>query len=390
MIPTPPVADFLAAHPAFAVLPAPYFESRRSDRAYLDLDLNPRAFIGSNVPWRVELEGGGETTVLARGVNGCCRAFMPVAGQTFDVVLYREGEDGPAARFPLYAHPERFTTQYTAGPYTHQASRAWGEDGAAIVLIQERYPARFDAMRHPVLYVGGDFNYQHVEGLVRYFRTHGVDAWGYKPEYDRDADEPMDALARHEQPALKAFLDLEPAPHLVGLCVGGLYVRALEHDLPHAFTSLTTIGTPHQGSKLAAFYNHTPVVPALHRWLTGDAHAHRYKDASDAVQAFNARVGTHPRVPSRWVVLDDGGHTPDPRYDLTDFALKAWRDPGLTPSEVHTDGLILSAGQALGAPFTVWNTDHAGMINDGLASTYFDAYRAHHQLLRTLEPGGTP
>ncbi len=38
-------------------------------------------------------------------------------------------------------------------------------------------------------------------------------------------------------------------------------------------------------------------------------------------------------------------------------------------------------GQALGNPFAVWPCDHAGMINDGLSATFFDAYQAHLDLV---------
>jgi hypothetical protein len=93
--------------------------------------------------------------------------------------------------------------------------------------------------------------------------------------------------------------------------------------------------------------------------------------------AFNRQVGD---VKFRGVVLDAHDRPLDRRYDVTATALRWLEGPG-----VHTDGLILSEGQAFGKPLAVWNTDHAGMINDGLAGTYFDAYAAHAKLLEGLE-----
>jgi hypothetical protein len=144
----------------------------------------------------------------------------------------------------------------------------------------------------------------------------------------------------------------------------------------HQVASVTTVGAPHTGSRLADVYNAVGVLPALHRLVTGDPRIHKYKDAHQDMVAFNAACG----VKFRGVELDAQGRPLDRRYDVTATALRWLEGP-----RVHTDGLILSEGQAFGKPFAVWNTDHAGMINDGLAGTYFDAYAAHAKLLEGLE-----
>jgi hypothetical protein len=401
--PPSPVAVYLAAHPRYAVLPTPYFEPATADANYLDLDLKPASFLGHGRPWSIEIEANGTTRIPARGSStaGSCSAFLPLGPQSPHTVVvklftYEQGERKLAARFPLAVRPRRFAALYTRGPFAKQVSTRWGEDGCALVLIQRHYPASFTALRHPVLYVGGDFNYQRIEGLVRYFRTHGVNAFGYKPDYDRNADESLLAMGKADRVDAKQWLALAAggAPaHVVGLCLGGLHSRAMKYAEqglagPSMFASLSTVGTPHQGSALADIYNAVPALPMLHRWVTGDGRIHRYKDARIEMRAFNQQVGLQIGVPTRCIVLDATGRTLDPRYALTAPPLQ-WlqaRETASDPRSVHTDGLILSDGQALGTPFATWQTDHAGMINDGLASTYFDAYAAHQALLRALEP----
>lgn len=437
-----PVVQFLAAHPRYAVLPAPYFEPGTDARAYLDLAVRTRAFVPGHPHCQLEVDAGSVTR-LEPGPDGNFTAFIPLVDKPLthvEVRLYQDDDrisvestrhrvglehaaspvsrdNAPrfgstrhgvrrhlVARFPLYLRPWRYVTQYTRGPFAHQISREWGEDGTMLVLLQRHYPATYDRLKHPVLYVGGDFNYQHIEGLVRYFRTHGVDALGYKPDYDRKEGETMLQMAEADYPDVRRWLELASgahSAHIIGLCVGGLLVRGLEHEdrirrepgWPSLFASLTTVGTPNTGSRLADLYNGMTLAPTLHRLLTGDPHIHQYKDARQAMTAFNRAVGLRPEAPTRCVVLDAANRPLDNRYWFTNWPLK-WltgAEEGRAPATVHTDGLILSDGQALGRPFATWNTDHAGMINDGRAGSYFDAYAAHSALLDALEPpGGTP
>ncbi|MDB5096154.1 MAG: hypothetical protein JWM80_575 [Cyanobacteria bacterium RYN_339] len=379
--PQSPVAAFLAAHPRYAVLPAPYFEETAVAASHLDLDLRPGAFLGRGRAWSVEVDTGRTVRFPAHGTSTApsCQAFLDLGAERpkkAEVRLFDAGHH-LAARFTIPTiHPRRFQAQYTVGPYSHQVSRRWGEDGASLVLIQQRYRPEFPRLKHPVVYVGGDFNYQRIENLVRYFRTHGINALGYKPDYDRDPAESLLAMGARDQRDVREWVGLNGggSAHLVGLCLGGILARAMQAAGP--FASLTTVGTPHTGSRLADVYNGVPALPMLHRLVSGDPRIHKYKDAHEDMVAFNREVA----VGFRGVVLDAHDRVMDRRYDVTATALRC-----LEGARVHTDGLILSEGQALGKPYAVWNTDHAGMINDGAAARYFDAYAAHEQLLETLE-----
>ena len=279
-------------------------------------------------------------------------------------------------------------------------AETWGEDGCWLVLLQLRHPPEFWRRTAPVLYVGGDFNFQRIEGVVRYLRVHGVNALGYKPDYDRDPDERFMDMARADLPAIREFLRLAAggrSTDVIGMCVGGLHARGLawaerrelkpDHPL---VASVTSVGTPHTGSELADIYNAIELLPAMHRVLTGDARIHKYKDSRADVAVFDGIVGPLPEVPHGSVVLDPQGERPDPRYDSTDWPLRllvAW-ETGVPPEQVGTDGLITVSSQRHGDRIVTWKTDHAGMINDGRAATYFDAYTAHLRLVESLPRTG--
>jgi pimeloyl-ACP methyl ester carboxylesterase len=368
----PPVSAFLAAHPRYAVLPQPYFEAGTSRSSFLDVDLKPEAFLGAGHLWSVELDAGS----VHRSVQSSaprCTFFLGFEPRDKVELRLFDAERQLRARFTLPIRPQRFTSLYQVGPYTRQVSRAWGEDGLSMVVIQGQYKPDFERLKQPVVYVGGDFNYQRIENLVKYFRTHGVDAYGYKPDYDRDPGESLLQMGQRDALDVDQLVGGRKA-HLVGLCLGGILARAMASR--HDFASVTTVGTPHTGSRLADVYNGIPALPMLHRFVTGDPRIHKYKDAHTDMVAFNAACD----VKFRGVVLDAHDRPLDRRYDVTVTALRC-----LEGANVHTDGLILSEGQAFGKPLAVWNTDHAGMINDGLAGTYFDAYAAHAKLLEGLE-----
>ena len=63
---------------------------------------------------------------------------------------------------------------------------------------------------------------------------------------------------------------------------------------------------------------------------------------------------------------------PDPDTDRPDLYIAAAN----LSEAMHGDRVV------------TWKTDHAGMINDGRASTYFDAYDAHLRLVESLPRPG--
>lgn len=397
-------ARFLAAHPRYEVLPAPYFEPGTRAASFVEVGLNARSYMGPNVAWHAEVDTGAVTRLPARGTSQGkgWSGFLPLgdrAVEKAEVRLYahEHGTVRLAARIALPTiRPTRFNANYVRGPRARQLGRAWGEDGAWLVLIQLRHPPDFWRRATPVLYVGGDFNFQRIEGTVRFLRTHGVNALGYKPDYDRDPDEMFMDMARADLPDVRRFLQLAAGDRptdVIGMCVGGLHVRGLawaerrelrpSHPL---VASITTVGTPHTGSELADIYNGIELLPAMHRLVTGDARIHKYKDSRADVARFNQVVGPLPEVPHGSVVLDPQGERPDPRYDSTDWPLR-WlvsAETGVSPESVGTDGLITVSSQRFGERVVTWKSDHAGMINDGRAATYFDAYQAHLELIESL------
>ena len=161
--------------------------------------------------------------------------------------------------------------------------------------------------------------------------------------------------------------------HALGLCLGGLHLRAMANAAAghEPFLSLTTVGTPNRGSELADAYN-------------GLRLGHRFKDARADVACFNALPQSG--LPVRSVVLQ-ASHALDVRYMLTAPLQQALHgaETHAWPWQVPTDGLLLAEDQALGEVAAVWDTDHAGMINEGRAASYFDAYAAYEALL-----GGLP
>ncbi|MFP5503610.1 MAG: hypothetical protein ACLGIN_14060, partial [Candidatus Sericytochromatia bacterium] len=106
-----------------------------------------------------------------------------------------------------------------------------------------------------------------------------------------------------------------------------------------------------------------------------------------AMAAFNRAVPKAAGFPYYDVVLDPGPHRIDPRYDGMDWTLKQMvaAETGQPADQVKTDGLITVSCQAFGDRLATWPSDHAGMINDGLSSTRFDAHRAHLELVMALE-----
>lgn len=395
---------FFAERPRYAVLPAPYFEPGTRPESYLEVNLNARAWVGAGVAWHAEIDTGVVQRVPATGTSKTAgwAGFLPlgdrpVAKAELRIYAHEHGATRQVARVAIpRIVPTRFSTAFARGLYGRQVARDWGEDGAWLVLLQLRHAPDFFRRPEPIFYVGGDFNYQRIEGVVRYLRTHGVNAIGYKPDFDRDHDEGFLDMARHDMADVRRFLALaggdRPAD-VVGLCVGGLYARGLafaeRRELKPArplVKSVTTVGTPHHGSELADIYNAVELLPAMHRLVTGNPNIHKYKDSRHDVAAFNAEVGSVPEVPHGSVVLDPQGERPDPRYDTTDWPLKwliAW-ETGVKAETVATDGLITIVGQVHGRHLATWKCDHAGMINDGRSATYFNAYRAHLELAERL------
>jgi hypothetical protein len=395
---------FLAANPRYEVLPAPYFEPGVRPAAFVEVGLNARSYLGPNVAWHAEVDTGTVTRVPARGASRDkgWSGFLPLGDRAIEkaeVRLYahEHGTVRLAARIALpNIQPTRFNAQYVRGPRARQLGRSWGEDGAWLVLIQLRHRPDFWRRSAPVLYVGGDFNFQRIEGTVRFLRVHGVNALGYKPDYDRDPNEMFLDMARADLPNVRRYLQLaandRPAD-VIGMCVGGLHVRGLawaerrELRPPNPLVaSVTTVGTPHTGSELADIYNSIELLPAMHRLVTGDSRIHKYKDSRADVALFHQVVGPLPEVPHGSVVLDPQGERPDPRYDSTDWPLR-WlvsAETGVPPESVGTDGLITVSSQRFGDRIVTWKSDHAGMINDGRAATYFDAYQAHLKLVESL------
>lgn len=401
---TATVTDFLQANPRYAVLPAPYFESRATEASYLDVELRPFSFMPRSASWFAEIDTGTVQRIPARGVSKArqWQGFLPLGSAPVtraEVRLYQTDETGShlVARIPMPAlRPTRFMSHYQRGPRGRQVSTQWGEDGVWMVLIQGRHAPDFWRVPEPVVYLGGDFLYQRVEGLVRYLRTHGVNAYGFKPDFSRDADESLLAMTRTDWPAMDDFLahigQGRPA-HLVGLCIGGIHARGLayrETELEPArrrrIRTVTSVGAPHDGSELADLYNAVDLIPQAHRLLTGDPQVHKYKDARHDMADFNRRIPPPADVPHLSVVIKAGPRGVDPRYDQSEWALRQLRarETGGDPRHVETDGLILVEGQAFGEVVTTWESDHAGMINDGRSSTYFDAYRAHLDLVEHL------
>ncbi|MFP5501330.1 MAG: hypothetical protein ACLGIN_02500, partial [Candidatus Sericytochromatia bacterium] len=283
----PPLTAFLEAQPRAAVLPAPYFEPAIAPESFLELEVSPYHFLPPGTPWRAEVDTG---TVTRRAPSTADRwsAFLPLgeaAIEKAELRLYaieRSGVERLAARVAIPTiRPDRFNAIYQRGPRSRQRSSAWGEEGIWLVLIQQRHAPRFWRVETPVLYLGGDFLYQKIEHVVRSLRVHGVNALGYKPDYGRDQDEPVLALARSDAPTVRRLLDLA-APgqkaHLVGMCLGGLHGRALVQADPARYLSLAGVASPHGGSELADLYNAHWLWPFLHRFTTGDPSLHQYKD----------------------------------------------------------------------------------------------------------------
>lgn len=403
-----PLDAFFAGHPCYEVLPAPYFESDLHDASWAEVGLNARSFLGAGVAWHAELDTGivrrfpAQGTTSAKGWNTfVALGESPVAHAELRLYAHEHGTERLAARIALpRLVPERFVSTYVRGPFARQLSPIWGEDGAWLVLLQGRYKPAFWRHAEPVLYVGGDFNYRRIEGVVRFLRTHGVNALGYKPDYDRNQAESFLDMAQADLADIRSLITLAAGGRptdVVGMCVGGLYARGLAYaerrvarPAKPLVASVTTVGTPHQGSELADIYNSVGVLPLLHRFVTGGAAIHKYKDSRLDVQRLDRVVGTIPEVPTGSVVLDPAGHPLDPRYLATAWPLR-WlvaAETGVRPETVGTDGLITVAGQSFGKPMATWTTDHAGMINDGFASTYFDAYSAHLRLIDALNGYG--
>ncbi|HEY9721363.1 MAG TPA: hypothetical protein V6D47_05075 [Oscillatoriaceae cyanobacterium] len=395
-----PLDDFFTAHPRFAILPAPYFDPDRTTAAYADVHLAATAFVPAGTPWYATLSfesdhGEGymrfpdEGTTTASGWN----AFLPLGDRRIENATLSICTETPTALtevgdIQLSVHRTRFSSLYRRGQRARQCSWRWGEDGAWLVVLQQRYAPDFYRSATPTLYLGGDFHYERVEDLVRFLRTHGVDALGYKPDYARAMS--LLQMAQTDWPDVRQYLNLTGTHNtrLVGLCLGGLIARGLAHvsQPEDRVLSVTTIGTPNRGSLMAELYNRMDWLQSLNRVIVGEAGSHPYQDAQDAVQAFNQAIGPCP-VPLSSVTLDAAGHRLDPRYWLMDGPLR-WVtgfEAHQNPSNLHTDGLILSEDQPIGRSLGVWNTDHAGMINEGRASEYFDAYEAHLKLVQTLE-----
>lgn len=394
-----PLTDFFATHPRFAILPAPYFEPALTPDAYADIHLAANAFVPPGTPWYATLTlGSGENfgrvrfpaegTTRASGWN----AFLPLGDRainqaTLSLVVETPGQLDEVMHLDVPMRATRFSSLYRRGDRAKQCSWRWGEDGGWVVVLQQRYAPDFYRVPTPVTYLGGDFHYERIEDLVRFLRTHGVDALGYKPDYTRPLG--LMQMAEADWPNLATYLKLTHAPrtHLVGLCLGGLVARGLAHVAgDRRILSVTTVGTPNRGSEMAEFYNRTPWLQTLDRVLANDMTAHPYQDAQDAVAAFNRALGPSA-VPLDSITLDAAGHRLDERYDLVDGPLRLLTaiETGRNPDSVHTDGLILSRGQAIGRSLGVWHTDHAGMINEGRASEYFDAYSAHLRLVTALD-----
>lgn len=404
-----PLTAFFEQNPRYEVLPAPYFESAASDASYLDLELRPYAFLPRHSAWYAEIDTGVVQRVPAAGGASTAKVwkgFLSLGDRPIskvEVRLYAQDRTGAhlVSRIPLSAvRKTRFSAHYQRGPRAKQVATGWGEDGAWMVLIQGRYAPAFWRVPEPVVYVGGDFLYQRVEGLVRYLRTHGVNAWGFKPDFSRDADESLLEMTQNDWPVMRRFLeriDERPA-HLVGLCLGGIHARGLahlEHEAPggrRLIGTVTSVGAPHRGSELADLYNAIDLVPQVHRLLTGDPNVHKYKDDRPAMADFNRRIPLTPGVPHLSVVLNAHRVGIDRRYLESDWIMRLMRaqELGVSPAEVETDGLILVEGQAFGEVASRWETDHAGMINDGRSSTHFDAYRAHLALVEQLHQRHRP
>lgn len=392
---------FFEENPRYEVLPAPYFDDALTEASHLDVELRPYSFMPRHSAWYAEIDTGTVKRVPARGTSTArvWRDFLALGSRPVERVelrLFAQDRTGAhlVSRVTLPAiRPTRFTSHYQRGPRARQVSEAWGEDGAWMVLIQGRYAPAFWRVPEPVVYVGGDFLYQRIEGLVRYLRTHGVNVWGFKPDFSRDAEESLLEMTRNDWPTMRRFLDrIDARPaHMVGLCLGGIHARGMAH-LQHQARSerrihtVTSVGAPHNGSELADLYNAVELVPQLHRLMTGDPNVHKYKDSRPDMAAFNRQVPTPPGLPHLSVVLNAHRCGIDRRYLESDWVMRVMRaaELGISPADVETDGLILVEGQAYGEVAATWETDHAGMINDGRSSTHFDAYRAHLKLAEML------
>lgn len=397
-----PLGAFLARHPEYAVLPAPYFEPGVAEASHVELRVHAPAFLPPGMPWRAELDVG--------------RVFRyPETGHTTEETWAEFVELGaasvPHAELRLYARdgdverevailtlgtlrPRRFQAAFQPGPYTRHASREWGEEGLWLVLLQMRQAPVFDALADPVLYVGGDFNLKRVEFLVRYLRVRGYNAFGYRPAYDR-RPEPIDEMAREDLALVREFLSLA-APgrraHVVGLCVGGLHARALaqaDAATPGArcVATVTGVGTPNHGSELADLYH--PLLARLEARLTGKPMRHPFKDTCRAMRKFNREVEAPSDVPHRMVVLDATGMRVDDMYAPTGPLLQ-WM-VGLrtrrAPWSIATDGLLTVECQLLGEPYAVWRCDHNAMLNYGRTASHFDGYTAHRELIDAVAAG---
>lgn len=401
------VQDFLAAHPDYAVLPPAYFDPAIGEGSDMDVHLDAGAFLAAGTPWRAEIDVGRTIRVPEAGyaTQRVWEGYLslgaaPVPHARLRLFALEHGIERHVVTVGLGAvRPTRFLSRYERGPRARQGSRDWGEQGIWLVLIQRRFAPAFSRMRAPVLYIGGDFGLNRIEGIVRYLRTHGYNTYGYRPAYDRRS-ESLAEIGRNDLGDVRGFLTtVAPGTrtHVVGICVGGLVARSLaatdaETPGPRVVESVTGIGTPNGGVELADYYNAVPLLPKLVSWLTFRPERQSFKDTAGALAGFSRQVHDPAGMPRRMIVLDAGDMRVDDAYALTGplLQLTVGGQRGQAPWTVRTDGLVTIESQCLDGRFGTWRCDHSGMLNKGRTAETFDAYAAHRALLDAIAAGAEP
>jgi triacylglycerol lipase len=166
---------------------------------------------------------------------------------------------------------------------------------------------------------------------------------------------------------LKAFLDLEApgeAVHIFGHSMGGLDARYLisRLDMASRILSLTTIGTPHQGSSFAdwSVQRFRLLYQPLFHFL-GVPHEAFFDLTVACCRRFNEEVPNAPGVRYLSVAGRLGRQGFDWRWQLPSRIV--------AEAEGDNDGVVSIASARYGEGCILWEGDHMHLVNWSLAGS---------------------